>query len=129
MKQEELKLLAEWYGYKTTPIKDGRKIAWYLVEDMGIKNEHKRRIHWMPDKDSNQLDMLEDKMVSEFVEKYSPHKGHIKSEISYFGKKVKCGILFVGDGDLGTWGKYAEGLGKTKNEARLNAILNYVRKK
>jgi len=65
MTKNQRKILAEWYGYKTTPVKNGRRIVWYLVEDMSIGNEHKRKIDWIPDKDSNQRDLLKQKFIKD----------------------------------------------------------------
>ena len=101
MKQEDLQILAEWLGLKwKSP----------LIND------------WEPHLDSNQLDMLEDKMIEELdivrIEVNKCFGGGWKAmylnEIPYEEK-----IGYYSD-------VVAVEKGKNKNEARLNAILNYV---
>lgn len=68
-----------------------------------------------PHKDSNQLDMLEDKMIE-------------NKKVKIIITKFEITILYqcyelMSDMEMPL---LTSGTGKTKNEARLNAILNYV---
>ena len=112
MTQQQNKELAEWYGlelkgsktpYIEFPDKDNPKIT---VADI-----------WQPDTDSNQLDLLEDKMVKEL--------GRLEMQLASDGAMgmVLCWHSYIQDGVA----KEIKGKGKTKNEARLNAIYNYVK--
>ena len=93
VKQSELKKLAEWYGYD-------------------IQLYSKDSVDWQPHKDSNQLDMLEDKMIEE--------AGYYAIAFNKKDNGWVCSYMNP---------KTIEGTidnGKTKNEARLNAIVNYI---
>ncbi len=119
MKQEQLKKLAEWCGYK---VDDGYLLNKNSEPVAEIREETeddfwvKHLPLWHPHQDSNQLDMLEDKMLKE-------------NELPIWitmGYKVNNWIVNYAVEQKAI---YVNGLGKTKNEARLNAILNYVEKK
>jgi hypothetical protein len=98
MKQEKLRLLAEWIEPKCKTIQD-------LIVDALEKM------------DSRPIDMLEDKMIEELnVDQYYwlSDSGRTKFIIKFTSNDYQT---------------MHEGRGKTKNLARLNAIINYVEKK
>ena len=107
MKQEQLKKLADWYYGKD---------LW--------KTEYKQ-IPFIPHKDSNQLDMLGDKLWEDFNVEYMKIKNTPTAFIADYYKKYKTYSLFKKSVPSE---RIISGRGKTKNEARLNAILNYVEK-
>ena len=116
MKQEDLKILAEWYGYKKNEI--------VKVEDYGIGI--KDCFPFRPHEDSNQLDMLEDKMIEGIQNKYE-QRICIKI-INNYGKKEFIYIITLYPEDSESSDRHIlVSIGKTKNEARLSAILNYVK--
>ena len=94
MENKKLKLLAEWYYEgKVTPDN-----IWSSL-------------------DSNQLDMLEDKMIE---------------DIGQYALTLRFVILRTGKYKVDVFDYsevYASGKGKTKNKARLNAIISYVEQK
>ena len=111
MKQEQLKKLAKWYGLE--------KISSGSPEpDCYNKNDFYVDVdYWQPHKDSNQLDMLEDKMIKEYnIYKFIvwDREEDERMRVYYYGRYMDLEI---------------RGIGETKNEARLNAILNYVENK
>ena len=110
MKQEQLKKLAEWYYDK--------KIYYDVETNKAFRaNIGEERIYvgdWQPHKDSNQLDMLEDKMIEE---------AKIMQISIYLYEAKKIEVHYVIEG------RFICGAGKTKNEARLDAILNYIENK
>ena len=115
MNKKQLKRLAKWYGYEFDK-----------VIDMDFQIElYKGKIVEEVNK-SEFIDLLEDKMIREFRDKYSSHRGYIESRLSYIGKKVQYAIFFIGKKDIGTWGPLVEGEGKNKDEVRANAIMNYL---
>ena len=117
MKPEQLKLLAEWY------YGEGIIVCSFNNDILRINNGLDNDVNFVPHKDSNQLDMLEDKMIKELNKKYErPIQititcGRLGTAyfIRYFVSELNGDDRF-----------YLEDEGKTKNEARLNAILNYV---
>ena len=108
MKQEQLKKLADW-----------------LCEDELYTPFSKCPVWCMPQKDSNQLDMMEDKMIEE-LSNYELCKnlsgGFRLDIIIYIGNNTTL-IQYMPSNRHSV---FIEGVGKTKNKARLNAILNYV---
>ncbi len=120
MKQEQLKKLAEWYGLKFITHVNGYEYKGVPAYNTG-EGQYLNLAIWQPHKDSNQLDMLEDKMIEEcefirmrlFIDKQPNGKTYYQAQ--HFHYKPGC-LYLIGDG-------------KTKNEARLNAILNYIEKK
>ncbi len=109
MKQEQLKLLAEWYGLKLRG-----ELPFLHITD-GIDSA---TTYWQPHIDSNQLDMLEDRMIVSFpiwqLTIWRNSKDHLY-HIWYEYKKQPGGR-----------DEFIKGKGKTKNEAKLNAIISYV---
>ena len=109
MRQEQLKKLAEWAGIN--------------IKQLPLA------FPFEPHKDSNQLDMLEDKMIED-IYRAVDYSRCVNIEIyfdtgGFVNPKVR---VFVVDRDSRE--DFSErGIGKTKNEARLNAILNYVENK
>lgn len=98
MTHEDLKLLAEWY---------------YEKEYFSVSMDW---IYYEGDIDSNQLDLLEDKMLKET--KVFLMKLFVLENGAYtvkFRTNTLEDFSFAGDGS-------------TKNEARLNAILNYIKR-
>lgn len=110
---DKLKMLAEWYGCKS--IKWTARVYY---------DEKGNEFH--PDRNSNQLDMLEDKMIEELRTK---HNRPVNLSVGVFSDgetylaQVACGD--IGDVEIVDYNVK----GKTKNEARLNAIINYVEQK
>jgi len=100
MKPSQLKKLAEWYADDKAP---------FTFKQLGLAV-------WQPHKDSNQLDQLEDKMAEEL--------GRLELDLASDGARgiVIARHCYVKDGII----VHITAEGKTKNEARLNAILNYV---
>jgi len=97
------KELAEWYGFN---------VVKYYKDSLQIEDD-KSTGEFEPDKDSNQLDMLEDKVIQE-----SEYNG------IYLCPKEKgwnCSYC------IRNTPHFIEADGKTKNEARLNAIYNYIK--
>lgn len=78
-------------------------------------------IDFCPYLDSNHLDMLEDKMLDECaIELLEIERGGNINEHKF--------VLVRGYATFNSEQKLlVDGKGKTKNEARLNAILNYVK--
>ena len=96
MKQKEFEILAEWYGQDNMPE--------YMLLD------------WQPDKDSNQLDMLEDKMIEELETLDS-----IEWAIDNIEGVDDWAVIYQDNFQV-----FTQGYGKTKNGARLDAIINYI---
>jgi len=137
MKQEDFKLLAEWYGYKIRNYnkwvkeidskwhhKLGNAVCLFypLGHSLHAVNTHGfycRIENWQPHKDSNQLDMLEDKMIEELRVK---HKTPVNLSVGVYRDNSKwlC--------QLHNEFYNSEIEGKTKNEARLNTVFNYIKK-
>lgn len=113
MKQEQLKLLAEW-GYK----KGATLLPPSTNEDyLNVQEKPSMMGGWIkfrPHIDSNQLDMLEDKMLLEVTQ-------HGVVNIIYWYRKYSGKYMWKY-----SCAGYIEGEGETKNEARLNAITQYV---
>ncbi len=99
-RSKDLRALAEWRG--TIPV------------NLLINNG------WNPFLDSNQLDMLEDKMIEE---------AKISKIVLSFFHETKNGEWLIEYWCLSMEKRITAGQGKTKNEARLNAILNYIENK
>ncbi len=124
MKQEQLKKLAKWGGVRLMTLEDETLAVAipFQVNDLEGNLPHKL---WQPHVDSNQLDMLEDKMIKETdvarIEITLRFGGYYVAQ--YWDEK-RIGEPFHFESDLITSGK-----GKTKNEARFNAILNYIESK
>lgn len=106
MNDEDKKILVEWCGLE--------HFKWHNDNTYIPTNEK-----FNPDSDSNQLDMLEDKMIKEL---------RVFDECPFY-----LDFTYYQDGLIGVAYKnyvrkrFAKGEGKTKNEARLNAIINYVK--
>lgn len=122
--QEQLRKLAEWYGLELrTHSNKNFQILNAKEKNFGFKSgdTFTYPIYFMPDRDSNQLDMLEDKMIQELDEFLYCEIGMTENDASfgwwciYYGKEGMLGKKVTIDAG-----------GKTKNEARLNAIINYV---
>ena len=122
MKQEQLKKLAKWYGYN---IDDGYLINKNSEPVAEIREETeddfwvKHLPLWQPHRDSNQLDMLEDKMIEEIETLDS-----IEWCIDDIEGCEEWAVIYQDNFQV-----FAQGIGKTKNEARLDAILNYIENK
>jgi len=101
MIQEQLKKLVEWYYEEKY---SSVSIDW-IMGDGEI--------------DSNQLDMLEDKMMSKILADSNSKEGLVSERIVF----TLSGYWYV-EYTSGSFILNSEG--KTKNEARLNAILKYV---
>jgi len=102
MNDEDKKILVEWCGLE--------HFKWHNDNTYTYIPTNEK---FNPDSDSNQLDMLEDK----FMEEIDCHAmiynvEEMRAEYDYW----------LEDEPLAYVGK-----GKTKNEARLNAIINYVK--
>ena len=105
MKQEQLKMLAEWYGYEVRNVimESSSWVAIYTDKGLSIKLPLLQFI-----------DELEDKMIEE---------AKIMQISIYLYEAKKIEVHYVIEG------RFIYGAGKTKNEARLNAIVNYVEQK
>ncbi|GJQ43974.1 MAG: hypothetical protein JETCAE03_34720 [Ignavibacteriaceae bacterium] len=107
MNIKDKKILAEWFGLEVLP-----KNLWHDKNLMTLKRDFWDKAksgYWQPESNSNQLNMLEDK----FMEEIDCHAmiynvEEMRAEYDYW----------LEDEPLAYVGK-----GKTKNEARLNAIL------
>ena len=116
MKQEQLKKLAEW----SIDINDIEGESNFYKDDEGdYRFIDYRGIDYEFDPlDSNQLDMLEDKMLDEL--------GVNEIRIYRYDNVDECfRVEYYNYDNVGV----ADGEGKTKNEARLAAILNYIENK
>ena len=111
MKQAQLKKLAKWANIRLMVLEDKTLAVAIPYQINELKGNLPDKL-WQPHKNSNQLDMLEDKMIEGMgVERIELQPTEESWLVDY---EYNFGAGFVS----------AEG--KTKNEARLNAILNYV---
>ncbi len=118
MEVDKLRKLAEWYGaefrlYNKDNAGGGKEHYGWIINGV-YKGEFK------PYKNSNQLDMLEDKMWQGLDSTYIKISYGSMYLVSYIKVKRWGGEEFEE--------QISYGYGKTKNEARLNAILNYIRR-
>ena len=122
MKQAQLKDLAIWYYDDVDLIvHEG-----FQPNSMIVENVEKRKCYteyWKPHVDSTQLDMLEDKMVAE-LRKNNQWQIHLQIECFVTGWFC-CRVLNVPDKRVLVCGDN----GKTKNEARLSTVVNYLKGK
>ena len=126
MGQEQLKKLAEWYGeIKNNMLYKDRLIIAHLHNCLDVTKIATYPI-WQPHKDSNQLDMLGDKLWEDFNVEYMKIINTPTAFIADYYKKYKTYSLFKKSVPSE---RIISGRGKTKNEARLNAILNYIESK
>ena len=132
MNKEQLMKLAEWYGYVVYPEdlfkgkmpknwdniwNDGKRLKIDGDEIIFISGNSSS---WNPLEDSNQLDMLEDKMIEE---------AKINKITHSFFHETQVGEWLVEYWNVDKEKRIIAGTGKTKNEARLNAIIKYVESK
>ena len=103
MKKSELRTLLEWFY--DDKYRDLRGETWL------------RSGGWRPNEDSNQLDLLEDKLKYKII---NIVKNEESIDLNVKIRKFDCYYLLDDKDNL------ICGTGKTKNEARLDAILNYV---
>jgi hypothetical protein len=105
---EQYRILAEWMGYYVGRLMDGRKCVEYFYK----KNKASSVIiDWQPDKDANQRDMLEAKMIEELE----------INNVEF--NKVDDGwdaIYYLTGDAITVWGK-------TIPEAKYNAIYKYAK--
>ncbi len=122
MKQEQLKKLAEWYYKKGAALLNPSTNDRYL----NVQESPTMMGGWIkfqPHKDSNQLDQLEDKMIKEL--KIKMDNNLLQYSMFFHNEQNEYDAHYYNnDEPYNLFGK-----GKTKNEARLNAILNYMEKK
>lgn len=101
---EQLKKLADFGGVEIRNIIG----TGFICNEKNLGDVDWNYDFWQPHLDSNQLDLLEDKMIESEIGEMEIYFYDDNVEVVYYGSE---GIL---------------GYGKTKNEARLNAIINYV---
>ena len=116
MKQQELKLLAGWY-YKG---ENRELVCSEKTQSIFTRNQKTKRLDEVLCLD-HQLDMLEDKMIEEWGIDYHFTLLNKSAARSSWEAQHVYGVQYTDDSQAIT------GKGKTKKEARLNAILSYVK--
>jgi len=109
--------LAEWYwGDKITDMVIPNAFSlpsecYDIMVELEMKSE---AVTFEPQENSNQLDMLEDKMIRDL---------ETLESIEWFddGKELGWDVVYQDSFQI-----LAQGCGKTKNEARLDAIIDYL---
>jgi len=115
----DIDILAEWGNIKLEMIPES-DFGSSMLSNRTVPVIKNTLEVWKPHKDSNQLDMLEDKMIEQNNYHHIIQETHIQ-DISK-EKKYIIWYQFSGADEK----PQVAGVGKTRNEARLNAILNYI---